>query len=682
MPDDTQMPSDTAESVLVESSNSGIATEEEESISSDWTDCSVSPLGVNLISLDTTDFEDTTGPELIGINQRGIYGLVGATTLMDAEEYFPFLDGWERALLCNSLACLEGRLSNAASKGLEFELFGYGPERLGGVPDEEKFNLPWAVQEANHIADQANKELLLGFSTKQLHIEALERGFGWDNPGYVVEMLAPYGHRWLIQAADEYNNPNDPNYGHYGPILSQRHFVPGPEWRTEVEKWTQWIRSANPNIEIWIQLALHRIGLSESNQPSAELALQYREWLINPSYGPALVDGVYISSTYSWPVDSKLADLELEKVFLRACGIQDATPTHASESSQVPSLPETLTPTAPSPHAMKLVEQGVVDGYYYWLYENARFPCGAGDGNHEFLVLQSGSSVDLRSLLMKFPGGGVGFYYENTEGDRVYYPHENATGLTLARYNRNLIFRVALKEGLTKKFRDRADFRILVPSYCSHDLYYGTGQYNPIDDFSRWGYLASMEAVQFVEQEFPTDHIITYGGSSGASGAFFVGINNSKVDGIIMDSQAVDLSGIRDACLDDQMLFGPSNPCYCPDGSDVTCMEVLGERIGFTLGKDEPYVQVRQGIVDTPIFYIWNEEDGSRFAYRQFQNLHDVLDVINPGGNSVAKMVCIQDPNIPGRSRKCNLHVPTAYEYEDTIPLIDEIFQWVNSVLQ
>jgi hypothetical protein len=659
--------------------------------SSIWTGIKVSRLGANLISWSTVDFDDTTGPELVSLSESGVSGLVAATTFTDALKYFPDLDGWEKALLCNSHECLESRVARATGAGLDFDFLGYGPERLGGVPVEEKTNLPWATEVARQIADDAGKGLLISYSTKQLHMEALERGFGWDRPDLVIDLLAPHGDRWLIQAADEFNNPNDPTYGFYGPVVSQRHFPPGPEWRAEVEKWTQWIRGANPEIEIWIQIALHRIGVPEGNSPSAELAMQYREWLVNPQYGPALVEGVYISSTYSWPINSVAADEEMVKAFLETYGYGDnsptpvpnpspiLTPTPGSGPTEVPS--STPVPTQPPFLHMNLIEEADTEGYHYWLYENPRYPCGAGDGNHEFLVLQKGTLESARNLLVKFPGGGVGFYYENDDGNRVYYPHENAIGLILARYNRNMIFRVALKDGLAKRIREREDFRLLVPSYCSHDLYYGTGQHNPIDDFQRWGYLAAMEAVDFVEQEFPTKHIITYGGSAGASGAFLIGTNQENVTGIVMDSQGVDLSGIRDACLDEQHLFGPAHPCYCPDGSDTTCMEVLGPRIGFSLGVDEPYIQVNQGIIHTPTFYIWNEYDGSRFAYRHFQNMHDALETSNPGGNSVAKKVCIDDPNAPGGG-KCNLHVPTSYDYSGTIPLVNEVYEWIITLLQ
>ena len=267
-----------------------------------YTNCATSAMGASLMALD--EFDNSTGPELAALAANGYSGLAATLTYDPAAEYFPALDGWQRVQICNSLECLRTRAGRAAAEGLAYEYLGYGPERLGGVPQAEQDDLPAGARAARQVADERGKRLMLSYSTKQLHQEAEERGYGWDNAGQVVALLAPYADAWLIQAADEYNNPAT-NPQHPGPILSQRHFAPGPEWRAEVEKWVGWIRAANPDVEIWIQLALHRIpaagpaptaGPRPDNEPSADLLLDYREWLVNPRYGPPLVDGVFVSS--------------------------------------------------------------------------------------------------------------------------------------------------------------------------------------------------------------------------------------------------------------------------------------------------------------------------------------------------------------------------------------------------
>jgi len=658
-----------------------------------WTECSSSRLGSILITWQ--EFDDSTGPELVRLAQEGYVGLAGATTYYDGLDYFPSLVGWEKAHLCNSLKCLETRISNSIRDGLEYRYLVYDPERLPGVPDGEKFNLPWATEQAQLIADEADKELLISYSTIQLHQEAEERGFGWDNPGQVVDLLAPHGDAWLIQAADEYNNPYS-NPEHPDPILSQRHYPPGPEWRAAVEEWVTWIKAANPDIEIWIQLALHRIPAGpppwEDNYPSAELVLEYREWLVNPAHGPPLVDGVYLTSTYSWPIDPVVADQEMEKAFRLAC---------------VPDVPMAAPPPsfdnhAPAPQQQEdisLVEEGWSDnlefdgtplpGYYYRIYENSRYPCGI-EGNHQFLILDDGPDAsEQKHLLAKFLGGAMGFWYYDTHGTRVYYPQENAVGLLYARLNRNWMLRNSVSQeyanGLTKRFREDGRFRILVPSYCSHDFYHGIGQCDATDGFCRYGYLAAMEAVDYVQQHFGTDKIIVYGGSAGAAG-FYIGKDQDNVAGIIMDSQAVDLSAIRDACYAGHDVFGGAFPCFCPEGGP-TCMEVLAPRIGFSMGMDEPYHFIERAEVSTPLYLVWNYYDASRDAHFQYDNLHNTIKQYNPGQNSIACRVCLPnaDPNIGNTciaddtyvpQANCNLHVPTAYDYDYTQLLVESIYQW------
>lgn len=671
---------------------------------SQYTDCSVSELGASLMTDNTMG--DSTGPELVQVAQQGITGMAGTLTYDTASEYFPQLPGWELAQICNSLECLQTRVDNANRDGLAYDYLSYGPERLGGVPEWEKTHLPEATAQARQIADNAGKKLQISYSTKQLHQEALERGYGWDNPGQVVNLLAPYGDFWLIQAADEFNNPNNQDYGNYGPILSQRHYEPGPEWRAEVEKWVNWIRAANPNIEIWIQMAFHRIGFPEEAFPSAELVLEYREWLVAPEHGPPLVDGVFLSSIYSWAIDSVAADQELIRAFQLACR-QDSPPPPEPEcddgfDNDADGLIDMNDPgcsstqdddeTDPGPPIpvgqISLVEEGWTDnlvlssltihpGFYYRVYENSKYPCGSG-GNHQFVVYDTATSTTTnKNLFAKFPGGAVGFYFYDG-GQKLYYPNERAIGLLTQKYNYNTMIRTAVSSeyanGLTRKIRERmlsnGDFRISVPSYCSHDLYLGRGQCNDVDGFCRYGYLAAMEAIDFVQQTFNTNKIITHGGSAGAAN-FFVAKDQDNVAGIIMDSFSGDLSAVSDSCHSNTPVFGQGHLCFCPD---QTCMEILTPRIGFTFGVDEPHHVIERGF-NTPIYLVWNERDASINAPLLYNNLHNAIEQYNPGGNSVANKVCITNPDTPP-GPICNLHVPSAYDYPDTTALVDEMYNW------
>jgi hypothetical protein len=632
-------------------------------------DCSTSQLGAVLFTEKTTG--ESTGPYLLNLSEEGYEGLVGTPTYDIGAEYFPSLPGWDRAFLCNSHSCLVQRAQRASMEGIQFEYLSYGPERQDGVPDEEKYNLPWATQAAREIADQWEKPLIISYSTKQLHQEAEERGYGWDDPSAVVEMLAPYGDIWVIQAADEYWRLDD---GAIRPILSQRVYPPGEEFRAQVERWVAWIRSANPDIKIWIQLGMQRIGIEGENHPSADLLLQYRESIFD------LLDGIYITTIYGSIDQFPIANQEMVDVFDRACETPKNAPSTLVESSQPTNIvlvEEGWTDdlTLPCPPSGECIT--ILPGYYYRIYENTLYPCGVR-GNHQFMVLDRDQNTDAQKhLFVKFPGGGVGFWYMDENAQRVYYPNDRAGGLLTADYFRNLFFRTGVSEeyagGVTKRIRENSDFRMVIPSYCSHDLYLGTGEYNEIDGFYRWGFSAAMPAIDYVQQNFNTGKIIAYGGSAGASGSFFIGKDNNHVAAIIMDSQAVDLSAISEACKDGINVFGSSYPCFCPDGGQ-TCMEVFAPRIGFNLFVDEPYKIIERGF-NKPVYFVWNERDASIYAHLQFDNLHNAITELNPGGSSIANKVCITDPRTPP-GPVCNLHVPSGFDFDDTEGLVEEIYSW------
>lgn len=634
-------------------------------------DCSTSGLGSVLFTEPTTG--ESTAPYLEGLAKAGYTGLIGTPTFDIGAAYFPRLTGWERAFICNSHACLEDKALHASQDGVEYEYLSYGPERLDGVPDEEKYNLPWATEVARQIADKWNKPLILSYSTKQLHQEAEERGYDWNDPSAVVAMLAPYGDMWVIQAADEFWRLDDYTIR---PILSQRVYPPGDEFRAELQRWVGWIRAANPEIKIWIQLALQRIGVEGENYPDADLLLAYRDAIYD------LVDGIYITPMYGSIEQFPVANQEMVEVFERTCTPQLITVTAQD------------LPVASS--GISLIEQGWTDdinlctpegdcltiltGYYYQIYENTNYPCG-DSGFHTFMILDHQNDPGReKHLFVKFPGGAVGFWYLDENGQRMYYPNDLAAGLLRSAYFRNLFFRTTVSEeyagGVTRKFREDPLFRILVPSYCSHDLYQGTGQYNELDGFSRWGYLAAMSAVDFVQESYNTRKLLTYGGSAGAAGSFYIGKDQDNVAAIIMDSQAVDLSAISAACEGGINVFGTTYPCFCPDGG-LTCMQMLAPRLGFEFYQDEPYKIVASGF-DIPVYHVWNERDASLYAYLQYQNLDAALIEYNPGGSSVANMVCITDPRTPP-GPICNLHVPSAYDFPDTADLVSEIYAWARS---
>jgi len=739
---------------------------------SEWTSCEVSRFGANIMTSDIISEEN--GTEVVNLSNDGYSGLVGALNCTMIGEYFPSIsDLWEKSALCNSLNCLAGVANPSPTSrcyGQDYDFIAYGPERLQGVPEEEWQNLPWAVQQARQIADQNNKQLFLSFSTKQLLLDAIEKeeyGNDANNVDQVIADLAPYADRWLIQAADELNTDDD-NLPDDVVLLSQVYYQPGLSWRNEVERWVNMIKSANPDVEIWIQLAIGRVRIDsnwEQKWPSAELLLNYREWLVNPEHGTPLVDGVFVSSFYSWgvcpgpdecyldacfqpgdpgcdtvpcpyyptcdPAGHFIADEQMELAFRCACGgeCEGLVPSETPTPTPLPS------PTSPPPNNdITLIEEGwsedktvtgmtLVPGYYYRIYETS-YPCGT-QGNHQFMVIDSSMDQNAKkNLMIDFPGGSVGFYYEDEEDaaipndrEQEYYPGINSSNMLRQTVNYNAFFRMGLSNeyanGVTKKIRDDGNFRLIIPSYCSHDLYYGTGQYSEEDSFYRWGYSAVMDSANYVVQNYNTNKIITYGGSAGASGAFVIGHgleqNNYSIAGIVMDSMSTDLEAISQSCLNGINVFSnqsgsATSPCCCPeleaDGLPsyqvengwcaapytTPCMNILAEKIGFNMGTDEPYRLVDQGQVNVPIFYIWNTNDAGNNAHYLYSNLHTAIRQQNPGGNSIPCRVCLPntDPNISTCIEDdeyqplgtCNVHVPSG---SDNFPeLIDQVYSWIT----
>jgi hypothetical protein len=345
-------------------------------------------------------------------------------------------------------------------------------------------------------------------------------------------------------------------------------------------------------------------------------------------------------------------------------------------------------------------------GLYYRIFSHSQYTCGDG-GPFEFIVYDTTPDTSQsKDLLAKFPGGGIGFYYYDNSGQRVYHANPNGQAIHTSSYARNTFFRTAVSvgdrfaNGLTKRIRDQnlkgaENIRLAVMSLCSHDFYHGRGEYNAIDGFARWGYLANYQALDHIESFYNTGNIVTFGGSSGAAN-FFVAKDHPGVTGIVMESQAGDLAALRDACYSGISVHGASEACFCPDGGPQ-CHAEYGNRIGFTLDYDEPYLAVQRGEINKPIYLVWNTNDSGANSYLEYENLHNALQAYNPAGQSVAREVCItrpesvpppdqHDPGNISQHPRCNAHVPMNAEYDYLIDhfddmtsaqLINDVYNWM-----
>ena len=328
---------------------------------------------------------------------------------------------------------------------------------------------------------------------------------------------------------------------------------------------------------------------------------------------------------------------------------------------------------------IQLIKNGTIEGYNYWLYENTKYPCGKS-GNHEFVVLQKGETKDKRNLFIRFHGGGFGFY--KSDGTYTANP-PNLVNQLYAEKERSGLFSSVLGDGLAKLIRETPGWRIMTPSYCSMDLYFGTGQYNQYDGFARLGFLAAQAAIDFTEKEFPTIKTVTGGSSAGSSGAFYNGYNRNEVVGMVMDSNSTDFSTSINYCTQNiATCCGNVSSCECSD-QGRRCMEIGAERINFKLGQDEPRIMIQQGKINKPLYYIWNQHDqylGGQFGSQNpsyfYQPTHNAVVKYNPGGKSIAKMVCVTNPARP--ENQCSIHSPTKYDNPETTV----VYNWIVSLVK
>ena len=322
-------------------------------------------------------------------------------------------------------------------------------------------------------------------------------------------------------------------------------------------------------------------------------------------------------------------------------------------------------------NTIKLIKSGTISQlfrtYYYWIFENTKYPCGK-EGNHQFVIFQKDSSNDKRNLLVRYVGGFAGFFYPDSTSKLTYFPDSSFENLLRAdTYTGSISVR-----GLDRLIVDTKGWRIMSPSYCSHDLYLGKGQYNQTDGFARWGYNAVEDAINFTQVKFSTNRIIMYGTSAGSSGAFYHGINRKNVAGIVMDSFVVDLESLIKACEEGIQPYNPKWSCTC---NNQICVRVLGERVGFTK-NDQPYFKINNKEVNVPLFVIFDKND---YLYNghvniEFSNTVQAIHTYNPGGKSVVQEVCVNDPKRSDQT--CNMHSPTLENNQAA----REVYKWILSL--
>lgn len=196
-----------------------------------------------------------------------------------SEEYFSQLEGSIRLIGAPSLAELRQKGERAGTSHTPYEGLAYGLETGNSTPDEEWQDLVGSTEKAKGLADEFDKLLVMGPGFKLLS----ENEESYSPMGALADI-------WMLQTQQLQKGP------------------PDNEYRREVERIINLIRSQNPDIEIWVQ-----ITLPPDRVPDA------KEWLAYRAEIADLVDGTYIG-VYTWDkVDQDQLIGTIEKIFQTAC---------------------------------------------------------------------------------------------------------------------------------------------------------------------------------------------------------------------------------------------------------------------------------------------------------------------------------------------------------------------------
>jgi hypothetical protein len=277
-PPDTQTDQDGADVSLIPQAGS-------------WTDCRQSSFGTMLVR---TDPEAAISPTevLIDANDRfGVKGMAGAGAPSELvrDEWFRQLPGWTRSFTRGTYEMLTTVHAAAVVFDMEdmYECFGYGPESAHSAGDEALEPRYW-VPQAKALAEAAGRCLIYGPAVRDY--ERLAEAEGLPDPSAIIADIAPHVDIWMIQLA-KYQTWADGGRDEEGDPYTMADFG---EW---IAEWVSWIRTANPDAQVWTQLGIGRYDpLKRACLPPQppEYILEYREVLAR-----AGVDGVWIMPSQS-----------------------------------------------------------------------------------------------------------------------------------------------------------------------------------------------------------------------------------------------------------------------------------------------------------------------------------------------------------------------------------------------
>ena len=253
-------------------------------------------------------------------------------------------------------------------------------------------------------------------------------------------------------------------------------------------------------------------------------------------------------------------------------------------------------------------------------YRNNAYAAGLS-GNYTFLVMNPMNDENAEAPLWVFlHGGGLGYYddlsiYRTlTLQDENSYNHEESfddlweNELRRQTVDQSVTPMESRDVTLTRRISE--GYRILLVSYCDHDLYSGMG--TPYTNNPNGGEVnglqATMSAVDFVAANYPTTHIIAQGNSAGSVGVYSLGIayasEGTPLTAVISDSIAL---SPRTIPLFAQLAGEPGFPF----GADFETQGSI-DKVGILSDPNLPYLpeyMIEDGYRDTPTLFLGGDID-------------------------------------------------------------------------
>jgi hypothetical protein len=254
-------------------------------------------------------------------------------------------------------------------------------------------------------------------------------------------------------------------------------------------------------------------------------------------------------------------------------------------------------------------EQVVVDGWRYERFVNLAYPCSTS-GHQSFVIgTRDGSSSTVTApLWVKMRGGGAGWFDVN--GNPL--PNKNVKSEesfdTQLRYD---------TDGLMADVKAAPqNFRILIVSMCSHDIYGGVNTLDPNNPHmpggapaTTNGLISTKAAIQFTTRRLPTDDFFLHGTSAGGVGSFHVawGLQRQGLApaGVVSDSGVLNQAWQR---------YVSENGVPGATGCEKTTIE-RGDGVVARIAPEvsdpanEPHLLVGDGRLAVPVMHVWNRGD-------------------------------------------------------------------------